>query len=139
MKHLLSLACAFLYVLLLTGCGKGEETATMDGWYLQAENGAHFVVTGDGEPLHVSGQAKNGGLFDDLTSGDRVRITHDGIAETYPGQAGAYSCKLLEEGPPEDIPAETLAALEELGYTFDFHTHTPSGKPQTVAAPVSGY
>ena len=111
----------------------------MEGWYLRAENGAHFVVTDDGEPFRVSDHTKNGDLFDGLTSGERVRITHDDIAETDPCQTGAYSCELLEERTPEGIPAETLTALEELGYIFDFHTHAPVGEPRTVADPVSGY
>ena len=136
MKRLLLSVCALLCVLLLAACG-GKEP--MEGWYLRAENGAHFVVTDDGEPFRVSDQTKSGDLFNGLTGGDRVRITHDGIAECYPAQTGVYSCKLLEEGNPEDIPAETLAALEELGYTFDFHTHAPAEEPLTVADPVSGY
>ena len=111
----------------------------MEGWYLRAENGAHFVVTDDGEPFRISDHTKNGDLFDGLTSGERVRITHDDIAETDPCQTGAYSCELLEERTPEGIPAETLTALEELGYIFDFHTHAPVGEPRTVADPVSGY
>lgn len=127
------LLCAFL---LLTACG-GKEV--MEGWYLQTENGAHFVVAGDGEPFRVSDQSKKGALFEGLTSGDRIRITHDGIEECDPAQTGSYSCKLLEEGTPEDVPAETLAAPKELGYTFDFHSHAPAGEPLTVEAPVSGY
>ena len=136
MKHALLSACCFLCVLLLAACG-GKEP--MEGRYLQAENGAHLVIADDGEPFMVSDQRKKGDLFEGLTSGDCIRITHDGIEECFPAQTGAYSCKLLEEGSPEDIPAETLAVLEELGYTFDFHIHTPAGEPQTAADPVSGY
>ena len=137
MKQCLLSACALLCVLLLAACG--DEKSAMEGWYLQAENGSHFVVTGDGEPFKVSDQTKSGDLFEGLTSGDRVRVTHGGIAESDPPQTGVYSCKLLEEGAPENIPAKTLAALAELGYTFDFHAHTPAAEPQTVEDPVSGY
>lgn len=137
MKQCLLSACALLCVLLLAACG--DEKSAMEGWYLQAENGSHFVVTGDGEPFKVSDQTKSGDLFEGLTSGDRVRVTHGGIAESDPPQTGAYSCKLLEGGAPENIPAKTLTALEELGYTFDFHAHTPAAEPQTVEDPVSGY
>ena len=136
MKRIFLSVCALLCVLLLAACG---GKAPMEVWYLRAENGAHFVVTDDGEPFRVSDHTKNGDLFDGLTSGERVRITHDDIAETDPCQTGAYSCELLEERTPEGIPAETLTALEELGYIFDFHTHAPVGEPRTVADPVSGY
>ena len=107
----------------------------MEGWYLQAKNSARFVVNDDREPFRVSDQAKDRDLFDGLTNGDRVRITHDDIAETDPCQTGAYSCELLEERTPEGIPAETLTALKELGYIFDFHTHAPVGEPRTVGTP----
>ena len=136
-KHLLLSVSALLCLLLLTACG--EERLVMEGWYLQAENGARFIVTDDGEPFRVSDQSKGGDLFEGLTSGGRVRITHGGVAECDPPRTGAYSCKLLEEGTPEDIPAETLAALEELGYPFDLHTHAPAAEPLTVEDPVSGY
>ena len=82
----------------------------MEGWYLRAENGAHFVVTDDGEPFRISDHTKNGDLFDGLTSGERVRITHDDIAETDPCQTGAYSCELLEERTPEGTAAVTFDA-----------------------------
>ena len=93
---------------LLAACG-GKEP--MEGWYLQAKNGARFVVNDDREPFRVSDQAKDRDLFDGLTNGDRVRITHDDIAETDPCQTGAYSCELLEEGALEDIRRTQMIRL----------------------------
>ena len=67
------------------------------------------------------------------------RITHGGIAESYPAQTGAYSRKLLGEGIMEDIPEDTLTSLEELGWDFNRHAHAPADTPLTVENPVSGY
>lgn len=136
MKKAVLFLCAALCALALTACG-GKSATT--GWYLAAENGASLIVTEDGGPITLSDQSKDGGLFDGLHSGDRIEITHDAVNETYPAQAGAYTCKLLEAGALEDVPEEALTALEDLGYDFGRHVHQPAAEPQTVEAPVSGY
>lgn len=129
--------CGLLCALfLLAGCG---GKSAMTGRYLLAESGAALLVTEDGEPVTLSDQSQNGALFQGLNSGDRIQITHDGIAESYPAQTGAYTCKLLERGTLEDIPEETLASLEELGWDLGRHVHRPADEPQIVEAPVSGY
>nr|WP_326184309.1 hypothetical protein [uncultured Oscillibacter sp.] len=122
--------------LLLAGCG-GKSVTT--GWYLRSESGVSLIVTDGGEPIAISDQSEGGDLFDGLTGGDRIQITHDGISETWPGQTGAYSCKLLEEGTMDDIPADTLTALEDMGWDFGSHDHQPANQPQTVEDPVSGW
>lgn len=136
MKKRAVLLCGLLCALLLTACG-GKDT--LEGRYLRAENGAPLIVTEDGEPITLSDQSRDSGLFDSLTSGDCIQITHDGISETYPGQTGAYTCKLLEEGTLDDIPEDTLTALEDLGWDFGRHVHAPAAEPETVDDPVSGY
>lgn len=131
---LCSLFCAFLF---LTACGSGKGTLT--GWYLQAENGGSLIVTEKGEPISMSDRSRGGTLFDGLDSGDRIEITHDAIAETYPGQAGVFICKKLSDGHFEDVPGDVVADLEFMGYTFDSHSHVPAEEPMTVDDPVSGY
>lgn len=136
MKKRAVLLWGLLCLLLLTACG---GKSALEGRYLLAENGVSLIIMEDGGPVTISDQSKNGDLFEGLHSGDRIRITYDGIDETYPGQTGAYACKLLESGTLEDIPEETLAGLEELGWDFGRHTHAPAAEPQTVEDPVSGY
>lgn len=138
MKKRAVLLCGLLCALLLAACG-GRST-TLEGRYLRAAGGVSLIITEDNGPVVLSDRSGDGGLFDGLNSGDLIAVTYDGgIAESYPGQAGAYACKLLESGTLEDVPEETLAGLEELGYDFGRHTHAPAAEPQTVEDPVSGY
>lgn len=130
-----SLFCA---LLTLSSCG-GSTRSTLTGWYLETESGSALIVTEDGEPISMSDQSRGGKLFDGLDNGDRIEITHDAIAESYPGQASVFTCRKLEDGSFENIPAEAVAALEELGYTFDSHSHVPAKTPLPVDDPVSGY
>lgn len=130
-----SLFCA---LLTLSSCG-GSTRSTLTGWYLETESGSALIVTEDGEPISMSDQSRGGKLFDGLDSGDRIEITHSAIAETFPGQAGVYTCKKLSDGSFEDVPSEAVDVLEEMGYTFDSHSHIPAAEPLTVDDPVSGY
>ena len=124
-------------VLVLTACG--GETGTLTGWYLEAENGARLLICEDGDPLSLSDGSRSGQLFDGLDSGDRIEITCGPIAESWPGQAKVYTCKQLADGTPADLPAETLADLMELGYTFDFHTHALAAEPAMKEGEIMGY
>lgn len=124
-------------VLVLTACG--GDRGTLTGWYLEADNGAHLMICEGGEPLSLSDGSRSGQLFDGLDSGDQIQITCGAIAESWPGQATAYTCKQLADGTPADLPAETLAELAELGYSFDFHTHAPAEEPAMKESEIVGY
>lgn len=128
----------FCGLLPLSACS-GSSTSILTGWYLEAENGSVLMVTADNEPLSLSDRSRDGTLFEGLDDGDFIEITHDAIAETYPGQAGVYTCKKLLDGSFEDVPADAVADLTEMGYTFASHSHSPAAEPLTVDAPVSGY
>ena len=128
--------------LLLSSCAApavAPELTETEGRPLLAENGTALLVTEDGPPIVLSIQTDGDGPWWGYHSGDRIRVTHDGINETYPAQTGAYAWERLEEGTPEDIPEETLAALEDLGWNFGREIHEPAAEPQTVKDPVTGY
>lgn len=132
--YCLILCCA---MCVLTACSGGKSA--LEGWYLQAENGANLIITQEQGPISMSDRSKDGNLFAGLDDGDFIEITHDAIAETYPGQAGIYSCKKLGDGSFEDVPANVVAELRDMGYTFNSHSHAPAEEPLTVEAPVTGY
>ena len=140
MKRIGILICA-LGVLLSACAAPAAEPERMEteGRLLLAENGTALLVTEDGTPIALSVQAEGNDPWAGYHSGDRIRVTHDGVNETYPAQTRAYAWEQLEEGTLEDIPEETLAALEELGWTFGREVHAPAAEPQTVENPVTGY
>lgn len=144
MKKKITPLCVSLCVcLLLTACG-GKSTVT--GWYLDTVEGSTEtgpLIVRDDAPDRaesLSDQSGDGGLFDGLESGDRIRITFDmPESSPWPGVDWVYTCELLEEGSLADVPEEALAAMEEAGYDFGRHVHAPANEPQTVGDPVSGW
>ncbi len=140
MKRIGILICA-LGVLLSACAAPAAELERMEteGRLLLAENDSALLVTEEGIPMVLSVQEDGNDPWAGYHSGDRVRVTHDGVNETYPAQTGAYAWERLEEGTLNDVPEETLAALEELGWDFGRDIHTPAAEPQTVENPVTGY
>jgi hypothetical protein len=63
-------------------------------------------------------------MFSDLENGDKIEISIDDIAETYPAQATVYSYTLIEKGEAEDLDTEELQELETLGWEFSFKGET---------------
>lgn len=146
MKRVGLLFC-LLAVLLLASCAsavpaEGPALEETEGRLLLAADGAAVLVTADGEPMVLSVQAEGDDPWSGFHSGDRISVTHDGVDDSYPMRTGAYDWKLLGEGTLEDVPEETLTALEELGWDFGREPpdiHAPAAEPQTVDNPVTGY
>lgn len=153
MKHLLSLGCVFLCVLLLVARrtdGNEEQSgrkSTATGWYLETVEGSEEAgplivrdnITSRGEYMVDKSESRD--LFDGLESGDRIRISFESPGEggPWPGVNWVYKCDLLEKGTLGDVPEEALTTMEAHGYDFGRHTHTPAEESLTVESPVSGY
>lgn len=139
----LEILMAILALVLLASCAapaaEPEGLTETEGRLLLASNGTALLVTEDGTPMTLSVQAEGDEPWAGYHSGDRVRVSHDGVDDSYPQQTGAYAWERLEEGTLENIPEETLAALEELGWDFGRDHHEPAAEPQTVEDPVTGY
>ena len=120
MKGVGILLCALALVLSSCAAPAAEpERIGTEGRLLLAENDSALLVTEEGMPMVLSVQEDGNDPWAGYHSGDRVRVTHDGVSETYPAQTGAYAWERLEEGTLNDVPEETLAALEELGWDFN--------------------
>ena len=121
-RYILAIGFLICALALPAGCAPAEEEPEL------TENGEAIVLT-----------TEINDAFCGWSNGDRVRVTHDGISETFPAQTEVYDYKTLEEGSWLDIPQETLAALEDLGWSFSLDSHEPAAEPRTVDDPVSGY
>ena len=140
MKRIGILLCAL--ALLLASCAAPAaepELTETEGRLLLSGDGTALLIIEDGTPIALSVQTEGEAPWADFQSGDRVRVAHDGVDDSYPQKTGAYSWERLEEGTLEDIPKETLERLEKRGWSFCEDSHAPAAVPQTVDDPVTGY
>lgn len=142
MKRMGVLLCL---LALLASCAapavepEGPELTQTEGRLLLAADGTALLVTEDGMPMILSVQTEGPDPWAGFRSGDRISVTHDGTDDSYPLQTGAYAWERLEEGTGDDIPQETLAALEALGWTFCTDAHGPVEDARLTEKPATGY
>ena len=119
MKKLwLILTTIVLLCLALVWFAASRSLSFSSGYYLEGENGTVFLIDGT-SPIRLSNRTKGGKWASSLTNGDRILVLHDGVAESYPAQTGAYGLWKLHSGSIEEIPVSVLDALMDLGWTFD--------------------
>ena len=93
-----------------------------EGRYLRDKNGGDMVLVeqnGYIEPVSVqtyNGASYSGYDFAEFESGDRIKILVDGIRETYPAQATVYATELMEKGSYDDLDADVMDSLREMGW-----------------------
>lgn len=109
---------AMVGVGLVMGFRGAWRYGFLEGRVLIADNGAYLIVLDDHSVIKMSDETRRGGAFLDLQTGDKIRILHDGIRESYPGQTGAYSLRVLEKGSADDIPADVVEALRQIGWIY---------------------
>ena len=89
---------------------------TLTGRYLAAD-GAHIIVLADGSPIVIHTGSGNEDWFQNLQTGDRIRIRYSGVMLlSWPGQITARGYKLIRSGSPADIPQETYNTLVDMGW-----------------------
>lgn len=91
------------------------------GRYLRAKGGDMVLVEHNGyiEPTSVAAydlKSFTGYDFAEFESGDRIKILVDGIRETYPAQATVYAMELIEKGSYDDLDADVMDSLREMGW-----------------------
>lgn len=82
---------------------------------LVAENGSYMMIK-ENSPIVMHNTKDNEKLFNNIDTGDRIWVVHDGINESYPGSTGVYAVIKLGEGEVSDIPEEVLESLSEHGW-----------------------
>lgn len=123
MRYIKALAVIAL-VACLAGCAKAPDSDNSnqsdiwdsEGYFMPCTNGAYLIVS---ENLGAATLTPAKGVdidFGDYTTGDKIRITHGVILESYPAQTDLYSIEKLSDGELSNIPADILASLKELGW-----------------------
>lgn len=98
--------------LVLGGCKTKIKTQAP---ILVMGNDRYMVLLNGTEPVTVS--LEKGMWPEDLTSGDMVEITWDGmVMESYPGQAHIDKCLKVAEGDLADLDQELLLHLSAMGW-----------------------
>lgn len=113
---ILTVALVAVIVLLIAGIRGSLRYGILEGRVLVADNGSYLIILDDHSPIRMSDQSKKGGAFLDLQTGDKIRILHDGVQLSYPGQTGVYWLRLLERGTGDEIPCDVLDSLEQMGW-----------------------
>lgn len=109
------------------------------GRILIADNDSYMLIL-DNFPIVLSNPRQKEGLFDDLSTGDKVRVLHDWIRESYPGGTAAYAVSKLESGSMEDIPQSVIDTLSEMGWLNSESDPVPppeNGPVKTLGTTVS--
>ena len=114
MKRLTLVLAIVLAVSLLCGCVANKLDFWVEGICLVSDNGFVLLIVKD-EPI-VLHDRTDGGLFGGIQTGDRIRVLHDGIAESFPANAGVYRVEHLGKGSIDDISPKTLDMLRQLGW-----------------------
>ena len=111
----ISLLCIVLLFVLAVLFVAKHSLGISTGTYILSDHGASLILI-DNSPVSMHSQRENARFFDKLSDGNRVLILHDGIAESYPGQTGVYFALKLSDGSMDDVPAEVISSLQELGW-----------------------
>ena len=98
-----------------------EICSWFEGRYLRDKGGDMVLVEHNGyiEPTSVAAYdfvSFTGFDFAEFESGDRIKILVDGIRETYPAQATVYATELVEKGSYDDLDADVMDSLREMGW-----------------------
>lgn len=104
-------AVVLICAACLLGWAGRNGIGISQGYYIETLHG-HMVLL-SGSPVSVSGKDN---LFDGLTTGDRVKLVHGLVAESYPGQTHGYFCIKQADGTEADIPTQVRASLKEMGW-----------------------
>lgn len=120
MKKKSMLLLAVIAVLLLAVAAGiywfGQNgTGSLTGTALVCPDGTVMLYDGTA-PITMYNRSGKDDLWANVSTGDKIRIVHDGIRETWPGQTLVYACTVLEEGSEGDIPDRLIAELVPYGW-----------------------
>ena len=110
-------------MLVLCGCEEKKDSEKTlnepDSMYIEGpcivlEDGQYMIVKDENNPIVMSCADKSG--FDNLTTGDIIKIECKVIMETYPAKTTILDLEFIKDGKPEDISQDLLTNLEGMGW-----------------------
>ena len=99
------------FIIFMSG-GK----SVISGYSLRCDNDIYMIIEENGAPIRYNFSKAVGTKVENLEQGDKIIIISDVVNESYPGSTRAYVVMKIADGDIEDIPEDTLASLEELGW-----------------------
>lgn len=93
-----------------------EWQSVWDGYYLKSPSGYDLIVNMDGAPIKIVNATNNPNIFNELNNGDLIKVVSGYIEESYPGTTWIYYCEKQKDGTIDNIPADTIKELVELGF-----------------------
>lgn len=110
-------------MLMLCGCEEKKDSEKTlnepDSMYIEGpcivlEDGQYMIVKDENNPIVMSCADKS--VFDNLTTGDIIKIECKVIMETYPAKTTILDLEFIKDGKPEDISQDLLTNLEGMGW-----------------------
>lgn len=94
-----------------------EDTSEITGRYLRAGT-SDFIICTDAShtPIHIENGSSWAFMANQVNIGDLIRFTVGPVMESWPEKAEVYGYEIISSGTLDDIDAEILKKLEELGY-----------------------
>ena len=92
-----AIAILLLLCLMLCGCDSGEGYTECWGEYGLTEHGEHILIQED-RTIYMTDGSEEGNLFDDLSSGDKIKI-HVVLIEEIEGRftANVLRCEKIPD------------------------------------------
>ncbi|MBQ8604001.1 MAG: hypothetical protein IJ410_04060 [Oscillospiraceae bacterium] len=114
-KRLIPLAAmvAVLAVLAFVQGSLGFRTA----YVIKTVSDADMVLM-EGTPVVIRDETPRKNAFEKYSTGDKILLVTDAVAESWPGRAAMHWCVKLDGGDYTAIPQDIRTALKELGYTI---------------------
>ncbi len=108
--------CVLVIGLISLGIAASLRYGYIEGRVLIADNGAYLIILDDHSPIRMTDASMSGGLFEELQTGDRIRVVCGSIQESYPGRVSVYYLRCTEKGTIDDIFPDVIHTLTELGW-----------------------
>lgn len=120
-----------------TEASEDEPVMVSEGYFMPCTNDSYMLITDKPNgAMELYPANDDMGIFEGLSAGDIVKVTHGIILETYPAMTDIYSIEKVSDGSIDNIPADIRTQLEEMGWEAEAQNVQAEVIPQ--CAPSTG-